>query len=310
LESYALYGKVIEAIMTRFSILLSLTLFSFGTYAQVNFTGDWAPTYHEDAADRIPGPELGDYMGLPLNDAGRLRADSWDANQISLLEYQCRPHSSDYGMRALGNMRITHEINPANQQLIALKTYMPAWGSERTIWLDGRPHPPAYAEHTFQGFSTGFWNGNRLTITTTHQKANYLRRNGVPSSDKRIVTEHWMRHHDVLTVVTVVDDPVFLTEPLVRSQSWFLDPGQFLIASYCEYVPELPSLGENSIPHHLPGENPYVYEIAEWYGLPGEVLRGGAETMYPEYQLVMPAAEFPQPQVCVEACNCVSFGTC
>ncbi len=107
---------------------------------------------------------------------------------------------------------------------------MPAWGSERTIWLDGREHPPEYAEHTFQGFSTGVWEGNMLTITTTHLKANYHRRNGVPSSDQRTVTEHWMKHGEFLTVVTVVDDPAFFTEPLVRSENWYLDSGPAVAA--------------------------------------------------------------------------------
>jgi hypothetical protein len=50
--------------------------------------------------------------------------------------------------------------------------------------MDGRQHPPAYMPHTWQGFSTGVWDGNTLVITTTHLKANYLRRNGIPSSDK------------------------------------------------------------------------------------------------------------------------------
>jgi len=44
--------------------------------AQVDFTGQWAPLYHEDTIERIPGPELGDYTGLPLSEAGRMRADS------------------------------------------------------------------------------------------------------------------------------------------------------------------------------------------------------------------------------------------
>lgn len=279
--------------------------------AQVDFSGEWAPVYHEDAPERIPGPELGDYMGLPLNDAARLQADSWDADRISMLmQYQCRPHSSDYGMRGLGNMRVTKEIEPLHQQLVAFKTYMPAWGSVRTIWLDGREHPPAYAEHTFQGFSTGVWNGNRLTITTTHLKTNYHRRNGVPSSDQRTFTEHWMRHGGILTVVTVVDDPVFFTEPLVRSQNWFLDPGQQVSQSYCEYVTELPPVTEDSIPHHLPGQNPYVDEMAQWYGLPTEVLRGGAERMYPEYRSIMPEPESPRPAMCTLYCNCSDFFSC
>ena len=38
--------------------------------------------------------ELGDYLGLPVNDAARLRADSYDADRISAVsEYQCRQHA-------------------------------------------------------------------------------------------------------------------------------------------------------------------------------------------------------------------------
>ena len=222
-------------------IVLFTALLALPVWAQVDFTGEWAPAYHEDGPERLPGPELGDYMGIPLSDAGRLRADSYDADRISVVtEYQCRPHSSDYGMRGLGNLRVTRDIDLATQNLVAFHTYMPAWGSVRTIWLDGRPHPPAYAEHTFQGFSTGVWEGNMLTITTTHLKANYLRRNGVASSDKRIVTEHWTRHGDFLTVVVVVEDPVMLTEPLVRSENWYLDPGQKIPPSFCEYAARSP----------------------------------------------------------------------
>ena len=59
-------------------------------FAQVDFTGQWAPLYQEDTIERVPGPELGDYTGLPLNEAARLRADSWDADRISVVqEYQC-----------------------------------------------------------------------------------------------------------------------------------------------------------------------------------------------------------------------------
>ena len=76
-------------------------------FAQIDFAGEWAPLYHEDYPERIPGPELGDYMGIPINDAARLRADSYDADRISVVqEYQCRPHSPDYGFRSLGNLRI------------------------------------------------------------------------------------------------------------------------------------------------------------------------------------------------------------
>jgi len=52
--------------------------------AQRDLSGNWAALYHEDQPHRIPGPELGDYTGLPLNDAGRLKADSWDASILTL----------------------------------------------------------------------------------------------------------------------------------------------------------------------------------------------------------------------------------
>src|SRR5678809_1291876 len=104
-------------------------------FAQVDFSGEWAPLYHENGPERLPGPELGDYTELPLNDAGRLRADSWDADRISVVEqYQCRPHGSDYALRGLGNMRVSREIDLATQRLVAFHTHMLAWDSERTIY--------------------------------------------------------------------------------------------------------------------------------------------------------------------------------
>ena len=296
---------------SRWLLAAALLLSPAPAWAQVDFTAEWAPIYHEDAPERLPGPELGDYTGLPLNEAGRLAADSWDADRISVVsEYQCRPHSSDYGMRGLGNLRVWRELDPSNQRLIAFRTYMSAWGSDRTIWMDGRPHPPEHAEHTFQGFSTGVWEANMLTITTTHLKANYIRRNGVPSSDKRTVTEHWTRHGEFLTVITVVDDPVYLTEPLVRSQNWYADPGQQMPMFYCEYTAEVPAPTPNAVPNHLPGANAFLKEVADWYGLSLGATRGGAETMYPEYQLKMGKPNSTPPDRCERFCLCATLIEC
>src|SRR3954471_3131833 len=75
--------------------------------AQVNLSGVWdnLGILHEDWPDRLFGPELGDYTGVPLTDAARLRADSWDASLITLPEYQCRVHPSDY-VPSFAGMRI------------------------------------------------------------------------------------------------------------------------------------------------------------------------------------------------------------
>lgn len=292
-------------------MIAAVLLMPAAAAAQVDFTGEWGPLYHEDRPERLPGPELGDYTGLPLSEAGRRAAETWDANRLSVVtQYQCRPHSSDYGMRGLGNLRVWRDIDPVTQALLAFRTFMPAWGSERTIWMDGRPHPPAEAEHTFQGFSTGAWDANTLVVTTTHLKTNYYRRNGVPSSDTRTSTEYWTRHGDFLTVVTSVDDPVYLTQPLVLSQNWFLDPGQQLRVATCEYVPEVIATAPDAVPHYLPGTNPYLTEVAEWYGLPLGATRGGADTMLPEYRLKMGPPASKPPAACQRYCVCSELGGC
>jgi hypothetical protein len=287
---------------------LALALVSSPATAQVDFSGNWAALYHEDTIERIPGPELADYTGLPLNEAGRLRAETWDADRISVVqEYQCRPHSADYALRGLAPLRITAEYDQKTQRIIAFHTYIGAYESRRTIHLDGRPHPPAHAAHTFQGFSTGVWEGNMLTVTTTHLKPNYIRRNGVARSAKATLVEHWARHGDYLTITSVLEDPAFLTEPLVRSQSWFIDPGQRVGLFPCEYLPEVP--GEpGAVPHYLPDDNPYLREYANWYRLPYEATRGGAETLYPEYRSKMPRV--PPLDRCERFCNCTGFGDC
>jgi len=274
-------------------------------FAQVDFSGEWAPLFHEDMPERLPGPELGDYMGIPINNAARLRGDAYDADRISVVpEYQCRPHGGDYSMRGLSNMRIDTIYDPVTQKMTAIHTRMNFQEMERTIWLDGRPHPRELDPHTFQGFSTGAWDGAMLNIYTTHLKESYLRRNGLPRSDKATFTEHWMRHGEYLTVVTVINDPVFLTEPLERSQSWVLEPSQRLGRDVCEYTQEVPPASVESVPNHLPGANPFLHEVADEYGLPYEGVRGGAETLYPEFRQKMSKPEKPVPPKCTHYCTC------
>ena len=82
--------------------------------AQVDFVGEWAPRYHEDQPERIPGPALGDYLGIPVNDALRLRADSWDAGIQSMPERQCIPHPSTYSFRGPANLRVSKEADPVD----------------------------------------------------------------------------------------------------------------------------------------------------------------------------------------------------
>ena len=88
--------------------------------------------------------------------------------------------------------------------------------------MDGRPHPSKYAEHTRGGFTTGRWDGDTLVTETTHMKAGLLRKNGPPMSDQATMTSRFWRHGDILTILAVVDDPIYLAEPHIVTKSFEL----------------------------------------------------------------------------------------
>jgi hypothetical protein len=249
------------------------------------FSGIWTSLRQEDAVERGQGPELGDYLGIPLNEAARRFAESWDSSRLTLQEHQCRVHIVPYIYFGPLNLRIWEERDPLTQQLTAFGHYISTYEQSRTIWMDGRPHPSAHAAHTFMGFSTGEWEGDILTVKTTHIKQGWLRRNGLPESDQATLVEHFIRHGDYMTHVTILSDPVYLTEPLVKTQDFEMatrDPGNWLWP--CEYVDEIIGRPKGEVPHFLPGENPFLKEFPQRWGIPEEAARGGAETMYPEYQ--------------------------
>jgi hypothetical protein len=279
---------------TAIVLLLGLML-SAAAPAQMDPSGEWGPRFDEDRFERIPGPEIGDYLGLPINDAARLRGDSWDAALIELQENQCRAHGSDYGWRGPSNLSIWKEVDQATQKVIAYHTHLSAYGAEQTIWMDGRPHPPDYARHTWQGFSTGEWDGDTLVITTTHLKENWIRRNGIPRSDLATARVHIMKHGNYLTVAVIVYDPVYLTEPFVRTTDFVYAPQQQMAPWPCEPVDEV-DRPIGVVPHHLPGANTFLNEFPANYGIPVLATRGGAETMYPEYmQKMKTMAVLPRP---------------
>ena len=186
----------------------------------LDLSGTWNPLLHEDFLERIPGPELVNYSGLPITEGSRLWGESWNASRLTMPEHQCQVHVSPYIYRGPLQMRIWTEKDPQSQKIIAIKNYISTYEQNRTIWMDGRPHPPAWAAHTWMGFSTGKWEGNILTVYTTHIKQGWVRRNGLPESDQATLVEHFIRHGDHLTHVSIVTDPVYLTEPLVKSQDF------------------------------------------------------------------------------------------
>jgi glyoxylase-like metal-dependent hydrolase (beta-lactamase superfamily II) len=252
-----------------------------------DISGEWRLENNE--ADTTAQPPLGDYLGIPFNDAGRMRADTTAESIWGTPEYQCRPHSAPHQWRGLGGARILKEQDPLTREV---KVYHIQFmrSLDRPIFMDGRPHPPAWAPHSWTGFSTGEWVGNTLKVTTTHLKDGYLKRGGPQTTDVYGMTEFLTRHGDLLTIVTVVDDPIFLDEPYVESTTYNYDPTASVNTETCNAS----SFAENGgsdrhhVPHFLPGQNTALGEWlknAPW--VYADAARGGVKTTYPEYRAVM-----------------------
>ena len=264
------------------AVLLAALALPSRAFAQIDLSGVWAPIFHEDQPERVPGPDIGDYAGLPINDAARLKADTWDASLLTLPEHQCKPHPSTYGFRGVGNLRIIPDFDDATQRMVKINTQIQWMEQKREIWMDGRPHPPDYAAHTWQGFSTGHWEGPVLVVNTTHLKQGWMRRNGLALSDLATMEERFIRHGDLLTHIFMITDPVYLTEPLVKSNGFRLTTNGVVEPYPCESVDEVVR-DKGVVPSHLPGTNQASEEFAAKHHLSLEGVRGGAATALPEF---------------------------
>lgn len=262
--------------------------------AQMDLSGEWLQKMHQDAPERGGGPDIGDYTGMPINDADRMRGDSWESSKWEQLEHECEPHPADYAPRGPGSMRVWADMDPHSMTVTSWHTEIMWMQPHRDLYMDARTHPPAFAPHTWQGYSTAHWNADMLEVDTDHMKEGWLRRNGLQRSDKAHMKEFFIRHEDYLTLVSIVHDPVFLTEPFIRSSNWVLDPGYHPIVSTCTPVGDVPH-PKGWVAYILPGENTALQEFASTYGIPIEATRGGAETIYPEYQQRLLTLPMPPP---------------
>jgi hypothetical protein len=267
-------------------ILLSLCCWCEQAWAQSDLAGTWAARNQQEQEIRAgAGPRVVDYTGVPLNDEGRAKALAWSPGEISMLERQCLGYSQPYMAVGPFGLKIWEETDPATGITLAWK--VGAWEDRgtMTIWMDGRPHPSPYAPHDHEGFTTGAWSGERLTAYTTHMRAGYLRRNGVPLSDQATLTLHFLPHGDLLTIVAITEDPIYFSEPHIETKTYERDGSVMRIVG----PPCVPGFegASGEVPHFLPGKNPYVDELTKAFGVPSDAVLGRAETLYPEYRRKM-----------------------
>lgn len=294
--------QLVNASVRFRTVLVLLTVLAAAdrpVFAQAELAGSWAARNFEDVSnDGVPV----DYTALPLNDEARIRALSYSEGQLSMIERQCEGGPAFYLVQGPFGLKIWSDTEPVKGAVVSWT--IGAWEDRAplTIWMDGRPHPSAHAPHTRGGFTTGAWEGDTLVAYTSHMKAGFLRKNGPPTSDQTTMTSRFFRHGDILTVLVVVEDPIYLAEPYVLSKSFQADARLLSpVGPPCVYGYEGREAGQ-SVPHFLPEKNPFVDELTTLYHIPREAVLGGATTLYPEYRKRIEDGFVPPPP-CTRDCG-------
>ena len=193
--------------------------------AAVDLTGYWVSVVVEDWKWRMVTPKKGVYEAIPLNAEARKVADAWDPAKDEAAGEQCRSYGAANIMRVPGRLHITWE----NANTLRIDTDQ---GTQtRLLHFGGAP---AAGAPSWQGWSQARWEygpgrgrggparlGN-LKVVTTNLRPGYLRKNGVPYSDKVIVTEYYdlntLPNGDQwLTVTTNVEAPTYLVRRYLTS---------------------------------------------------------------------------------------------
>ena len=185
----------------------------------------------EDWGYRMIMPPKADYLGVPLNPAGRKVADNWDPAKDEAAGEQCKSYGAPAILRAPGRIRISWASDDT------LKIEADAGTQSRMLYFK----EPTAPGGDWQGVSQASWErvpggpffggggpryvaqlSGSLKVVTTKMRPGYLRKNGVPYSENATVTEYFdVAPHpnggQLLIVTTVVDDPRYLTQPFIVS---------------------------------------------------------------------------------------------
>lgn len=202
------------------------------TAAPIDLTGYWESFVTEDWRWRMMTPPKGSYHSVTLNAEARKIADAWDPASDEAAGNQCKAYGAAAVMRVPGRLLITWD----NDTTLKIETEA---GTQTRLLRFGTSVPPA-REPTWQGHTVATWQlpqilpgagggrggrspvGTTLKTVTTHLRAGYLRKNGVPYSASAVVTEYYNVLSEPngvvwLIVNNIVDDPQFLTQPFVTS---------------------------------------------------------------------------------------------
>ncbi len=195
--------------------------------APIDLTGYWVSLVTEDWRYRMMTPSKGDYPNVPLNPAGRAAADAWDPAKDEASGDLCK------GYGAVNIIRMPSRLHVTWQDDNALKVEIDNGTQTRLLHFPASAIPQG--EATWQGDSRARWEfaggrpaggeggrGGDLAVVTTHMKAGYIQKNGVPYSANTVLTEHFDVIHEpdgktLLLVTEMIEDPMYLARRYQRS---------------------------------------------------------------------------------------------
>jgi hypothetical protein len=205
--------------------------------APIDLTGYWVAYVTEDWRWRMVTPLKGDAASVPTNAAARKVIDAWDPAQDEAAGLQCKSYGAPAIMRVPGRLHITWQDD------LTLKIEADAGRQTRLLHFTGIP--PGNSAPSWQGYSAAKWEGalastnppitfglglaprfgarsRSLEVTTTNLRAGYLRKNGVPYSEKTVLKEYYDLFSEPnadtwFMVTTIVEDPTYLAVPFVTT---------------------------------------------------------------------------------------------
>ena len=192
--------------------------------APIDLTGYWVSYVTENWRYRMVTPAKGEYRRIPVSPAAVPIINAWDPAADTRAGEQCRSYGAGAIMNVPGRLHITW------QDADTLRVDTDA-GKQTRLFRFAAPvdTPASKTPPSWQGESVATWErvaapdkGGSLRVVTSNVRAGYLRKNGVPYSERATVTESFdiaplPDGGQLLLVNTVIEDPVYLNGPYIVS---------------------------------------------------------------------------------------------
>jgi hypothetical protein len=200
--------------------------------APIDLTGYWVSYVTENWRYRMVTPAKGEYRRIPVSPTAVPIINAWDPSADDRAGAQCKSYGAGAIMNVPGRLHITWQdadtlrvdIDAGTQTRLLRFTQRVASGTKPT-WQGesfARWEPVAAPDPASRNAPAALLKGGSLRVVTANMRAGYLRKNGVPYSERATVTEHFdlaplEDGGELLLVNVVVEDPVYLTAPYVTS---------------------------------------------------------------------------------------------